>query len=79
MASPLGAEGINRNSCWCAARSVAFHYGTKLDAASRMRLFKAINRGPTLYETVMSGLGRTAALQNGYDSAAQQQQPRPPV
>ncbi|KAK9835136.1 hypothetical protein WJX81_000522 [Elliptochloris bilobata] len=32
--------------------SVAFYYGAKLDAAGRQQLFTAINRHPTLYETV---------------------------
>ena len=48
-----------------------------------MRLFKAINRGPTLYEAIMAGLGRNAALQNGYNPAARpqyhEQQQRPLV
>ena len=59
-------------------RSVAFYYSAKLDAASRMRLFKAINRGPTLYETIMADKSRTSAVQNGHNSQQQQQQQQQP-
>ncbi|CAK0764550.1 hypothetical protein CVIRNUC_003169 [Coccomyxa viridis] len=52
--------------------AVSFYHATKLDATSRLRLFKSINQYPTLYE-VVTGKHKT----NGRDFKPGRRRPEP--